>query len=128
MKSLKIEITVTRKSLNKLETEVLEILKGYQQVSRAILQGIIFKTTDNPNADRRIRRAISSLRNHGYVIVSFSNGNGYQLTTDPEKVRHYVTEQVKRARVLMRTAHKVKRAYGLRDQLPLSTYQGKVAE
>ncbi len=128
MKSLPVDITVTKKPLNKLEAEVLEVLKGYQQVSRASLQGIIFKTTDKPNADRSIRKAISSLRNHGYVIVSFSNGNGYELTTDPEKVRHYVTEQVKRARMLMRTAHQVKRAYGLRDQLVLSGYQGKAAE
>ena len=119
--NLKIDLIVEPKPMGTIERQVLDILNSYSGgVSRLALQGIIFKTESDANADRRIRRAISSLRNRGFIIVSNSHGRGYQLTTDPAKVRHYYNEQIKRARAIMRTANHVRRAYGLKDQLSLS--------
>jgi len=119
---------IKQKPLTKLQINVLSMLQESTRLTRAQIQDGIYSTVNNPNHDRRIRGAIATLRNRGYVISSSSRGKGYQLTTDPAKVRHYVNEQVKKAKSLMRTAHKVKCAYGLRDQMPLSGYLGKVTE
>lgn len=120
-------IEIKQKPLTPLQTGVLDLLKDGARLTRAQLQDSLYGTVNNPNADRRIREAISVLRNRGHIISSSSMGLGYQLTTDPLKVRRYVFEQMRKARTLMRTAAKVRKAYGLKDQLSLSGYPGKAA-
>ncbi len=103
-----------------MQKQILELLDlNPKGVSRQALQLHIFKRRTESD-DRIIRKAISNLRERGYVITSASDRAGYRLTTDPEAVRHYLNESVKRAKMIMRTARKVRNAYGLRDQLPLT--------
>jgi|DewCreStandDraft_4_1066084.scaffolds.fasta_scaffold88271_2 type IV secretory pathway VirB4 component len=123
-----IEITITEKPLTPIQEKVLQVLKdheGFMQTRRQ-LQFLVCRTENNASNDRKIRKAIEDLRNRGYVITSTSDGRGYRLATEADEVQHYYAEQIKRARTILRTAYKVKRAYGLRDQLPLSVYRGKV--
>lgn len=69
--------------------------------------------------DRAVREAIERLRNAGVAVVSTSRGAGYRLATSQEEVRAFVGDMRARAVRALRTARKVARAYGLRDQLTL---------
>ncbi len=80
---------------------------------------MIFSYSKNDSNDRAIRRAIAELRERGSVITSASDHAGYMLTTDHEAVKHYLNESIKRAKKIMRTARKVRQAYGLKDQMSL---------
>ena len=103
-----------------LQQKILDLLeKNPKGISRTDLQTEIFERKTS-NYDRAIRRAISNLRDRGFVITSASDHAGYNLTTDPEAVRHYLNESVKRAKRIMRTARKVREAYGLRNQISMS--------
>lgn len=107
------------KDLPKFQSEILELLKNAQNgIKRHDLQMYMFFKT-SPNNDRRIRRAIKGLRDKGFVIVSSSDHSGYKLTTNQDEVKHYVNEQIKRAKACMRTARKVREAYQMRDQLTI---------
>jgi hypothetical protein len=106
-------------NLKPLEEDVLEKLKEFPQgIKRRELQIYLFAGFSS-NADRRIRHAIKGLRDKGFVIVSSSDHSGYKLTTDQNEVKHYVAEQIKRAKACMRTARRVRQAYQMRDQLPI---------
>lgn len=107
--------------LTTIQRRLLDELKASngQPVTRGTLQYALFDVRSSNN-DRAVRKTIENLRNLGYVIVSYSDGSGYKLATTEDEVRHYVAEQVKRAKTLLRTARKVKAAYGLRDQLPFA--------
>lgn len=105
--------------LNDLQTKVLDLLrKNTTGITRGKLQQDIF-VFQNPSNDRAIRRAIAELRERGFVITSASDHAGYMLTTDREAVKHYLNESIKRAKKIMRTARKVRQAYGLKDQMSL---------
>lgn len=69
--------------------------------------------------DRVNRYAIERLRNQGIVIVSSSKGKGYRLAQTAEEVKSFVNDMESRAQKAWRTAGKVRRAYGLKDQLSI---------
>jgi hypothetical protein len=69
--------------------------------------------------DRCNRYGIERLRNAGIVIVSTSRGKGYKLAETDKEVRQFVDDMQSRARKAMKTANKVRAAYGLRDQYAL---------
>jgi Fe2+ or Zn2+ uptake regulation protein len=106
--------------LTKDQQAVLDALQRSPH-TRQMLELHVFGTAGNSTNDRTVRRAIAELRELGYVIFSSSGTTGYELTTDPQKVRHYVAEQKKAAIARMRLARKVQRAYKMLDQLPLSS-------
>jgi allophanate hydrolase subunit 2 len=107
------------KDLTPIQTEVLKALTKHKKgASRQFLQEVVYHG-QSPNYDRVIRKAIENLRNRGFVILSSSDQRGYRLAATENEVRHYVAEQIKKAKTLMKTARKVKKAYGLRDQLSM---------
>lgn len=107
------------KDLSQFQTDVLELLKNAQNgIKRHDLQMYMFFKT-SPNNDRRIRRTIKVLRDRGFVIVSSSDRSGYRLTTDQNEVKHYVNEQIKRAKACLKTARRVREAYQMRDQVSM---------
>lgn len=108
-----------RSNLKLLEQQVLKELEEHPAgIKRRELQISLFAGYSD-SADRVIRKAIKSLRDKGFVIASSSRSCGYRLTTNNEEVKHYVNEQIKRAKACMRTARKVRQAYQLRDQLSI---------
>ena len=58
-------------------------------------------------SDREVRRQISQLRSvddgTDMVIVSLSNGRGYYRTNNPDEIRHFINEMLKRNRMVFRT-------------------------
>jgi DNA-binding winged helix-turn-helix (wHTH) protein len=46
----------------------------------------------NDTRDRKIRKGIETLRNHGIPIVSTSGKAGYQLDTDPKNIECMIRE------------------------------------
>jgi biotin operon repressor len=66
--------------------------------------------------DRHNRESIERLRNTGIAVVSSSRGAGYRLADTEAEVRAFVADMQSRAQKAFKTARRVKRAYGLRNQ------------
>lgn len=111
-----------RKPLTENDVKVLDLLESMSLKSgltKEMLQMAVFGDV-SPNFERRIRGSIQNLRDHGYIIASSSDRPGYRLTTDKEDVRHYINETRKRAKMLLATARKVEKSYGLRNNMRMS--------
>jgi len=107
--------------LSPTQAHVLAVLKSSKgNITRAEMQREMFGTYENKNKDRLIRKALQSLRNIGFVIVSNSKESGYRLANTQAEVDHYVNERIKAAREMIATARKVKKAYQLRGQMRLA--------
>lgn len=73
------------------------LLKSPDGLTRQQLIRQVFHQRPKPNLnndinDRKIRKAIESLRNQGVLIVSTSGGAGYQLDADPEAIQCMLQE------------------------------------
>jgi len=84
--------------LSELERKVLEVLqKASNGITRRGLVRAIYgveaqsNLSNDPN-DRKIRKAIESLRNRMIPIVSSSGKAGYRLDTSPEAIRNMIAE------------------------------------
>lgn len=108
------------KELTKTDENVLEVLKASLKdgLTKEAIQMSVFEKV-GPNWERRIRASIKNLRDHGYVIASSSDKPGYRLTADKDDVKHYVNETRKRAKMLLATARKVEKSYGLRNNMSM---------
>ena len=107
-------------TLTPLQSFVLAALKESKKpVRRDELQRRIYQTHNNRNNDRSIQTAIRALRMIGFVIVSNSEQSGYKLATTDAEVNRYVSERMKAAREMMRTARKVQKAFKARNQMVL---------
>jgi len=100
--------------LPELERKVIDLLRLHPEgLTRYGLLSEIYGAGDayaarsrglnNSSSDRKIREAISSLREKGICIVSSSGEAGYRLDTSPEAVRAMVNEW--QSRVDRLTAH-----------------------
>lgn len=107
-------------TLSPTQKKVLAILKaGKGNVRRPEIQSEIFGTTLDRNNDRAVQRIIKSLRDMGFVVVSNSNQPGYRLARTQAEVDHYVAERIRAGSEMIATARKVKKTWGLRNQMRL---------
>lgn len=88
--------------LEKIKRKILEaLLRAPQGLTRKGLIRVVFdeeaqKNLSNDTRDRKIRKAIESLRDRGVPIVSTSGKAGYKLETDPEKIAEMLDEMKSR--------------------------------
>ena len=81
-----------------IERKILEVLcQAPKGLTRRGLVRIVFgqeacTNLGNDTKDRKIRKAIESLRNRGIPILSNSGQAGYKLDTDPEHIECMVRE------------------------------------
>jgi DNA-binding IscR family transcriptional regulator len=84
--------------LNELERKVLEVLlKAPSGMTRRGLVRAIYgveaqQNLSNDPHDRKIRKAIESLRDRMIPIVSSSGKAGYRLDTSPEAIQNMIAE------------------------------------
>lgn len=88
--------------LEEIKRKILEaLLRAPQGITRRGLVRVVFdkeaqKNLSNDTRDRKIRKAIESLRDRGVPIVSTSGKAGYKLETDPEKIAEMLDEMKSR--------------------------------
>ena len=81
-----------------IERQILDALyQAPKGLTRRELVRIVFgqeahTNLGNDTKDRKIRKAIESLRNRGIPIISNSGKAGYKLDTDPENIECMVRE------------------------------------
>lgn len=91
-----------------IEYKIMEaLLRAPQGLTRKGLIRVVFdkeaqKNLSNDTRDRKIRKAIESLRDKGVPIVSTSGKAGYILETDPEKIAEMLDEMKSRIAHLQR--------------------------
>jgi SMC interacting uncharacterized protein involved in chromosome segregation len=84
--------------LSELEHKVLEVLlKAPGGITRRGLVRAIYgveaqRNLSNDPYDRKIRKAIESLRSRNIPIVSSSGKAGYRLDTSPEAIQNMISE------------------------------------
>ncbi len=85
-------------NLEEIKGKILEaLLRAPQGLTRKGLIRVVFaeeaqKNLSNDTRDRKIRKAIESLRDRGIPIVSTSGKAGYKLETDPGKIAEMLGE------------------------------------
>ena len=88
--------------LEEIKRKIFEaLLRAPQGITRRGLVRVVFdkeaqKNLSNDTRDRKIRKAIESLRDRGVPIVSTSGKAGYKLETDPEKIAEMLDEMKSR--------------------------------
>jgi len=94
----KIRADLEAGQLKEIERKILEaLLRAPAGLNRKGLIRVVFgkeaqKNLGNDTRDRKIRKAIESLRNQLYPIISTSGKAGYKLTTDPEMIEEMIRE------------------------------------
>ena len=84
--------------LRELERKVLDaLLKAPGGITRRGLIRVVYgveaqRNLSNDSHDRKIRKAIESLRNRMIPIISSSGKAGYRLDTSPEAIRNMIRE------------------------------------
>lgn len=85
-----------------IEYKILQaLLRAPQGLTRKGLIRVVFekeaqKNLSNDTRDRKIRKAIESLRDRGIPIISTSGKAGYKLETDPKKIAEMLGEMKSR--------------------------------
>lgn len=85
-----------------IEYKIMQaLLRAPQGLTRRGLIRVVFdeeaqKNLSNDTRDRKIRKAIESLREKGVPIVSTSGKAGYKLETDQEKIVEMLSEMKSR--------------------------------
>ncbi len=94
----KIRADLEAGQLKEIERKILEaLMRAPAGLNRKGLIRIVFgeeaqKNLGNDIRDRKIRKAIESLRDQHYPIASTSGKAGYKLTTDPELIESMIRE------------------------------------
>lgn len=94
--------------LEEIKRKILEaLLHAPQGITRRGLICVVFaeeaqKNLSNDTHDRKIRKAIESLRDRGVPIISTSGKAGYKLETEPEKIAEMMGEMKSRIAHLQR--------------------------
>ena len=94
----KLLVELNAGELSQLERKVLDaLLKPSSGITRRGLVRVIYgveaqhNISNDPN-DRKIRKAIESLRSRNIPIVSSSGKAGYRLDTSPEAIQNMIRE------------------------------------
>lgn len=108
--------------LSELEYKVLEVLmKAPGGITRRGLVRAIYSVeaqrnlSNDPN-DRKIRKAIESLRNRMIPIVSSSGKAGYRLDTSPEAIGNMIAELKSRIAHMEQKIEAIQQHYGLQSE------------
>lgn len=105
--------------LKEIERKILEaLLRAPVGLNRKGLIRVVFgkkaqKNLGNDTRDRKIRKAIESLRNQLYPIISTSGKAGYVLTTDPEMIEEMIRELESRIAHLQQKVDAARNYYNL---------------
>lgn len=105
-----------------IEYKIMEaLLRAPQGLTRKGLIRVVFdkeaqKNLSNDTSDRKIRKAIESLRDRGVSIVSTSGKAGYKLETDQEKIAEMLGEMKSRIAHLQRKVQAIE-SFSDRPQL-----------
>lgn len=107
-----------------IERKILDALcQAPKGLTRRWLVRIVFgqeasTNLGNDTKDRKIRKAIESLRNRGIPIISNSGKAGYKLDTDPENIECMVRELKSRIMHLQQRLEAISSYYDLFIQVP----------
>ena len=108
--------------LSKLERKVLDaLLKAPNGITRRGLVRAIYgmeaqRNLSNDPHDRKIRKAIESLRNRMIPIVSSSGKAGYRLDTSPEAIQNMIAELKSRIAHMEQKIEALQQHYGLQGE------------
>lgn len=107
-----------------IECQILDALyQAPNGLTRRELVRIVFgqeaqTNLGNDTKDRKIRKAIESLRNRGIPIISNSGKAGYKLDTNPENIECMVRELKSRIMHLQQRLDAISSYYDLFIQVP----------
>lgn len=107
-----------------IERKILDALyQAPKGLTRRELVRIVFgqeahTNLGNDTKDRKIRKAIESLRNRGIPIISNSGQAGYKLDTDPENIECMVRELKSRIIHLQQRLDAISSYYEIFIQIP----------
>lgn len=102
-----------------IERKILEVLcQAPKGLTRRGLVRIVFcqearTNLGNDTKDRKIRKAIESLRNRGIPILSNSGKAGYNLDTDPKNIECMIRELESRIMHLQKRVEAISSYYEL---------------
>ena len=108
--------------LSELERKVMEVLlKTPGGITRRGLVQVIYdveaqRNLSNDPYDRKIRKAIESLRNRMISIVSSSGKAGYRLDTSPEAIQNMTRELKSRIAHMEQKIEAIQQHYGLQSE------------
>ena len=112
--------------LSELERKVLDaLLKAPNGITRRGLIRVVYgveaqrNLSNDPN-DRKIRKAIESLRNRMIPIISSSGKAGYRLDTSPEAIQNMIAELKSRIAHMEQKIEAIQQHYG-----PQGEWQGE---
>ena len=107
-----------------IERKILDVLcQAPKGLTRRGLVRIVFgqeacTNLGNDTKDRKIRKAVESLRNRGIPILSNSGQAGYKLDTNPENIECMVRELKSRIMHLQQRLDAISSYYDLFIQVP----------
>ena len=108
--------------LSELERKVLDaLLKAPNGITRRGLIRVVYgveaqrNLSNDPN-DRKIRKAIESLRNRMIPIISSSGKAGYRLDTSPEAIQNMTRELKSRIAHMEQKIEAIQQHYGLQSE------------